>query len=677
MFNRPNFGINAYDHTYDSCGGDNNLRREFKDCFRVMLSANYYDYTESGRYYNKFDANGRSVYYVPQPDIECKIEDFYNSPVDEDKFLVGFTGIGKTTLIRNCFKITSANPFIAEDKSLIAYLSVYSDAIETHEDVNRLLSSFLRSVVDCVVKEFPYDLEDKKNQLEFYNYIKSYKNRLLQKTEIFGSKKTEQDKLKLLERKHPVIFYSLLIKYLINLVNKDSKKIKQIVMIFDDIESQSVKFHIPFINKAQNISACLRSINNRGFVVKTLISLRAYTFRYHNSRQTEARRHYPDTNDVILKDTIPSIKSIFEKRFKVYEDNADLKQIVANEKRWKESKQVLFDVVNNHADFGDMISAIAHYDISHSLKLFLKVITNHKWFAPDEDYYQGSYSSLSSEHYPPIKERAFRALLYGEKDVFVDNEDNVLPNLLRVHKEESDSELVGLYILEYMKTLQRRNETSIYGFNRKKGKDICKELKNITSFDESVLTETISRLYAQEFLLHSIFEPETIKSDEKNNSSVERKYDEEEGLYLSIRGNKILDMLANDSLLFEVYRDDIDTELTHNTVVSSKLSQEEKLIYLINYCMELFEIEKSYIMNADKIRYFSHFNKKFIISRLVEGITNTILYYYKINDSKAINVKTKMAEFYLKIRDYAKELSSSGIDVDLSFLNDDAINVVK
>lgn len=184
-----------------------------------------------------------------------------------------------------------------------------------------------------------------------------------------------------LENKQPIEFYSLLLKYLVNIVNKEEKKINQIILVFDDIESQGVNVHIPFIVSAQNISACLRSISSRSFIVKSLISLRAYTFRYHHSRQAEARRKYQDTDDVILKDTIPSIKSIFEKRFKVYEDNVDLKQVVPSEKRWDDSKKVLFSVVNNIANFGDMISAIAHYDISHALKLFLKVLTNHKWFA--------------------------------------------------------------------------------------------------------------------------------------------------------------------------------------------------------------------------------------------------------------------------------------------------------
>ena len=516
MFNRPNFGINAYEHTYDSYGGDNNLRREFKDCFKVMLSANYYDYTENGRYYNTFDNEGKSVYYVPQPEVEYKIEEFYSSPTDEDKFLVGFTGIGKTTLIRNCFRITSSNPFVTKDGSLIAYLSVYSDNIETTEDVIELLASFLKSIIDYVTDMYPYDLEDENNLQMLYDYIKSYKNRLLNRTKIFDSKKkTKKEQLMYLENKKPIEFYSLLLKYLLNLINKDNKRFKQVIMIFDDIESQSVNVHIPFIAKVQNISACLRSINNRSFVIKSLISLRAYTFRYHNSRQPEARRNYQDTNDVILKDSIPSIKSIFEKRFKVYEENTDLKQVVPNEQRWEESKKVLFSVVNNIANFGDMISAIAHYDISHSLKLFLKVLTNHQWFAPDENYYKGSYS-LSADDYPPIKERVFKALLYGEKDVFLDNDDNVLPNILSVHKEDNDSELVSLYILEYMKTLQRRNETSIYGCNKKKGKDICKELNHITSINEETLSSAVAKLYAQEFLLHSIFEPETITKNENN-----------------------------------------------------------------------------------------------------------------------------------------------------------------
>lgn len=97
---RPNFGTNSTDVAY-SILGDNNLRREFYDCFSILLSSCYEDDTLSARFLNKMEEDGSSSYYVPQSTIEDKLKMFMTTPGDDEKFVIGFTGIGKTTLLRN------------------------------------------------------------------------------------------------------------------------------------------------------------------------------------------------------------------------------------------------------------------------------------------------------------------------------------------------------------------------------------------------------------------------------------------------------------------------------------------------------------------------------------------------------------------------------------------------
>lgn len=669
--NRPNYGINQSNYTYKYLG-DNNLRKSFFTCFNIMLSSCYNDDTQSSRYYNKINSDRTSAYYVHQHEIEEKLDNFLSPPVDKDTFLVGFTGIGKTTLIKNFFGIIDSNPFITDDGKLIAYLSVHADDMTNEKDVDEVFACFLQSVVNCLNQIYPFNLSNEENINELYVFIKKYKDRLVNGGTPFNEE--EHSKKSILQRflkEHSRSFYSMLIKFLIDKINATENRINTVVLLFDDIESQRIGVHIPFISKALNISACLRNVNeNRSFVVKSLISLRAYTFRFHNSRQTEAKRIYRE-EDVILKDSIPRMKDIFEKRYQVYYDNEDVRNAIANEKRWIDSEKVLKEVVNHLADFGDIISSIAHYDISHSLKIFLRILTNKRWFAPNESYYNGSFEPITIEHYNfSIKERIFKALFYGEDEIFVDSDENILPNILSVHSEESEgNELLSLYILEYMLWLERNNQISLYGTKKIASNTLCHNLA--VTLNNDVLLEKIEnaviKLYNQGYLLHSIFEPESDSKCRENNCS--RDYEPTYGLYLSIRGKKILEMLENDSMLFEVFRDDIDTNLQYNTCPSTKLLQKDRLIYLISYCKQLFKIEQDYIANSDKLKYFRLFGNTFIITRLLKGIQNSVNYYYKKEDDNSIEVKKALQEIFQEMIDYRNNLCKELQNSDPSFIN--------
>lgn len=676
--NRPNYNINRSNHTYRYLG-DNNLRRTFIDCFDIILSSCYNDDTKSSRYYNKIKDDRTSAYYIHQPELENQLGDFLKSPIDKDTFLVGFTGIGKTTLIKNFFGILDANPFITPNGELIAYLSVHADDITNTTDIDDLFASFSQSIINCLKKFVDFDLSSNKDAQDFYEFVNTYKDRLINSRTPFDDKrKSKRTLLKDFFDRDSTSFYSMLIKFLVDKINFKKQSIDKIVLIFDDIESQRINMHIPFISKAMNMSACLRNLHeNRTFVVKSLISLRAYTFRYHYARQAEAKRASFE-EDVILKDSIPAMKDIFEKRFNVYYENDDVKKAIPNEKRWIDSKTVLMEVVNNLADFGDMISSLAHYDISHSLKLFLRVITNKRWFAPTENYYQGSFETPNLETYTlSTKQRVFKALFYSENEVFVDSDDNILPNILSIHEEDEPNglELLSLYILEHMLFLERSKQITLYGTKKIAGNILCNKISTILNGDAELqkkIQHVIGRLYQQQYLLHSIFEPENDNTDKEHEFN--RNFDPNYGLYLSIRGKKVLEMLENDSMLFEVFRDDIDTDLPNNTCLTTRMNQKDKHLYLISYCKQLFEIEKRYIAHSNQREYFRCFGKRFIVSRLIIGIQNSIKYFYKTDEVDYIVVKSALENLINDMLTYRKDLLNKSEDIEHKMIDSSFID---
>lgn len=671
---RPNFVIYTPNEQYAFLG-ENNLRREFRDCFSIILSSCYEDDTISARYFNKLNEDGTSCYYVSQPEIEEKLNTFLQSLVDDDKYLIGFTGIGKTTLLKNFFKINDAEPFFTNSGKLIAYLSVFSDDIKDEDALLHVFCSFMQTIVDKLIEKIPFDSQCAEHQESLYQYAIQKKKRLVVEEINFESTpKNTAQLLNMFKNQHPLDFYATLISFLIEKINIGSSLVRELILVYDDIEAQKPELHIPFISFAEEIAAKLKgTAHRRTYVVKSLISMRNYTFRFHYARQSDARRNY--TEDVILKKKIPRMKEIFNKRFQVYYDNEDIRAAIPNEQRWTDATAVLARVVDDIADFGDTISAIANYDISHSLKMFLRVLTNHRWFAPDETYYQGSYASLDPEVYQPVKERTFKALTYGEETIFVDSEDNLLPNVLRFHEEEEDSdvELMPLYVMEYMLSMQRSNEVTLYGEHSIEGKSLKESIVRILQLKdrEELVDYVIGRLYIQRCLLRSIFQAEEQCGDHHRSRS--RKYDSSYNLYLSLRGNKIMELLANDSLLLEFFRDDIDTNIPGNKVPSADMLQTHKLLYLIDYCTHLFKKEQIYISKADQEQYFRWFGGSFVTFRLLRGIYNTYRYYYKKKDTDdAQSVWDAVNNLFNSMHSYQNNLlaTNSNLRINLSFDRD-------
>lgn len=667
---RPNFSASPSRYE-NSFLGDNNIRREFSDCFSIILSSCYEDDTKHARYFNKYLEDGTSFYYVSQPKIEQELGAFVYSPVDSEKFLIGFTGIGKTTLIKNFFKIQDDAPFFAPDGSLVAYFSVYPDIVNGKKALEKAFRKYLRSISHKLERKccIERDSNGKLNEQEtksFYEYAYAKNPRIVININD-APLNTYSGLLKQFRNGDKMLYLTTWITYLIEKTNLSDHHIPKIILIYDDVESLDAKLHIPYIEFAEKITAQLKKAAiSRSFIVKSLISLRNYTFRYNFSRQADAMRNYAE--DVILKETIPKMKDVFDKRFRVYYENEDVKNAISNETRWTQSVAVLNSVVTSIADWGETIAAIANYDISHSLKMFLRVLTNHRWFAPHEQYYRGAYTDLKKEDYLPLKERTLKALVCGENSVFVDSQDNLVSNLLSVHVEECEgTELLSLYIMEYMLLLHRGHEITLYGEKKKTGKELCQNIAHILNCDEFkvvLIQNAIERLYKQRYLLQSIFESES--HNDANQHTHEREYSASMGLYLSIRGNKVMELLEKDCILFEIFRDDIDTDIVGNTIASADMVPKDRIIYLIRYCNQLFQIEKTYIQKANKLNYFRAFGDRFIVSRLVSGIINSISNYYRSHDEEYEEVIAELNALENNMISYKNQLSNSERDLKIN-----------
>lgn len=262
------------------------MYKRFKKQFETLLAFDYNEGTVRGRYYNKVDEKMRNKAYVSQKELEDKLLEFRKSVTNNTKILVGFAGIGKTALIRNTFGITERKPFIDENGNLIAYLSFYSKSLE--DDVSggleNVLVRYIRGICRCITGHRNFV----GNQDDFFTFIDTINSDLLDDLPVIPGKSfTQQDMLEELERSHKREYYMCLLKYYLHITDK---KINDLILIIDDIETQKAEYHISIIDKAFNIRNCLSNTIDRKYTVKLLLSMRAYTFRYNQARQSAANR---------------------------------------------------------------------------------------------------------------------------------------------------------------------------------------------------------------------------------------------------------------------------------------------------------------------------------------------------------------------------------------------------
>ena len=254
------------------------------------------------------------------------------------------------------------------------------------------------------------------------------------------------------------------------------------------------------------------------------------------------------------------------------------------------------------------------------------------------------------------KESVLKAMVYGEGNTYYDYEDNIVPNILHCHNEKCEGiELLGLYLLTfYFRT--NKDKFVLYGKNSIKGNDaVYSILKSFNQLEDQKLRKkleyTISFLYKGGLLLHSIYEPEFPGEEE-------RKYDPEFELYLSLRALRLLSILENSSILLEFYRDDIDTHLTNNDKISAEMSFTSKIIYILDYIGELFNIEKSYIekLGDNYDDYRKLFGDIYSISPLLQGVLKSVKNYYTIKDNDYNMVMKRIEGLFKTIDDFSCEL---------------------
>lgn len=682
MFRSPNtyFFKNNDPYAY----GVNQLKKQFKWTISALLSTEYYAGSDYGKIYSQRRADGKSKIYVDQKDLEDRLKkQFMDLNEDVTKFLVGATGVGKTTLIRNFFKVFGRD-VVEENGNLIIYVSLYS-MVSAKENIpeKSLISAIDSSVREAITYISGLKYIDRLKQYDdqfysdFFDFIEINNNHLIH---LYPQSPEYTEKLKLGNPKKTILNYIMstasldydlsLLKYYIH-ISKD-KQFENLIFIIDDIEGLNLEHTSIIVETMLHVKKCLQAKRTnlddlkmsdspfledmeRTYNVKTLIAARNYSFR--NIRWERKRTVYREINssDVILKDTVPPLSEIINARVNCLENNPHiLEKYVKKQVFIDESKKLMYILKNLYGKYDDMLLALTHNNIFLSMKLLMRIITNKQFVGKDEIEIKGAfdinpsiYSSVSNKKdaAPFSNDDVFFALSYGEGSMYVDGDDYYLTNIMHYKKHyEIDTRLLGIYIIQNLLSSNMYFDKNGYDCELSiEGAEISNRILELFAFPskdeaesfEKGLTLMLKHLYEGGVLLQSIIEP---KYDDAKD--YKREYYPDMKIYLSRRGVKLYEMLGLNSLLMQVYRDDIDTDLESNDVGTVNLNPVSRILYIIQYVRALFEIEAGYLrLVNDKEKYYTSMGSQFATVILMRGIKESIDTYYVASSEREQIVK--------------------------------------
>lgn len=645
----------------------NQIGRKFSDIFDLLLDPRYYEGTLYGQNFRRLSPDKTSKIYVKDP-LEDTLREFCNSKVSAIRYLVGFTGMGKTTLLRNLFKVPDRDVHFYEDQ-LIIYISFYYANLNSDIPQQSVESEVIKYLIRAIEELLPSVLTSFQNDDDFwialYDYMESNKPISIQNSKIVpgislretftfsGKKSVEQKKslLSLASEENRLEYYASMLKYLLSQANK----VHNVYFLFDDIESKEGIFHRPVVEVARHLHSCFSCLGRSDILTKTIVSLRAYTFRSNIDRQLEARREQIEQNTIFKRETV-KLNEIFDVRFQELEEVLKTEENAQNKQTYLEAVYQVKKVSRQiDSSFANTILSLANCNLCHAMSMYNSILTNVEWIAKGENETAGAFK-VSAESYRLTAKTVFHALACGNENIYIDSHSNYFPNILHNDGEEG-AELINLMILRYLKS---KKAIDLYGEVYVEKNTIVHEISdlfiNVSDTDitaelwrERIIT-SINYLYRSGILLKSIYDIEYL-----NNTQIERSVSKQSKLYISPRGQFLYSLFPQNALLLELYRDSIHTNLQDNDRLTSEMRTVEVMNYLISYIEKLFEYEKRFIGSAisNLKKYQEFFGNELFVSPLLEGLAKNIGSYFQKEDSNEYSaLATKMRTLLENINQY-------------------------
>lgn len=564
--------------------------------------------------------------FSPEKEYETMLESFYQKKEREQLlFLTGLTGSGKTTILKKVFRIFNHKPLIVNNSIIIPFKFDNFDSEEKSsfdenvERINERITNILLSATTKIKQS--QELQDVKERIdeyiEFVDAIHSdtlyFKNKFCESNEEIFSELRIQKRYE---------YAMLLLKFYL-LDNKC--KINNIIFILDDIESVGHGLEIKPIKKLFRIYECMHNIplDKKGkYNTNCIISCRHFVYREvtQSAKNSKEMESYARFNDVDYGGTI-DLLDIIDKRAKL------LMKIAVNN-----NKKTAIHVVNNilkmiNKNSDNFILHLNLNDLRKSLLMLKKLVYNYTWIQREQhEPAPGSFTIKDYNQFNVYFPNILRALGCGN-DVVYSRYISDIPNLLE-NSYFSPNPLFKLLIIKYF---IMRNQ------NWDKPISIDSLFEDITvTFQRE---ETIN-LFKEKIcvMLHDRL---LLRGKDSNANDVDditiNQFDEIKEIYLPAVSNDLWNLLGENSILFQLFLDDI--YLPEN-LIKDKDSNFD--LYKFEHCFEcldwFIDQEQEIVLKSNNRgtidKYIYCFSNEPICQQIFIGLEKSINKYFTNTESE-------------------------------------------
>lgn len=582
---------------------------------RIRAKFGMSDYYRYFRYYFDF-------YLTPQPDFDfleeaselyipvLEVEEYLSSLQGNQSFcvlLVGHTGIGKSTILRNYFDVLRHKPKIDPDTGEIIIPYFCNNHGCNNHGVQDTACVFFASGIQYVADELIKRLEEPFNRVNLWDFIDNNKPTSFTRYRK-GEFHSKEEDLEILLENDQFAYSAFLLKYLLS--QKVNSCFSNVVILFDDVEGlDSSEIRRKYIDFAYHAYSCLKN-KDGSWHVKLLIAERPYTRREFHKRDWQDQK--PDIN--ILMPV--SLKELFQARHSHVVSKTEPKAI--KRESWEASFEFLNQVLDKIDVHGkELLLSLSNFNVRKAFRKLEHCLSKGSWFQttlPGSQAFKIDDNTVSIRITNPL---LLKALGYGERDTYYETEDIVcIPNLMK-NKYQEDSDICGLLVIKWFyESVETDSPFRIS--NQKRIEDFFEDIKAIFPLESENLIP-----YCKDVIKHFV----KYQILEKRRSHL----DEEEVLYnLMPISIALWEEFEKSSVLLELYREDIWLPQHNHRSVSPSLSLEpdEKIIECLLICKNILskeeKLHRSLVLDKQRQQYMAVFGNNLISHHLIDGICASI-----------------------------------------------------